>query len=84
MNPTFQPPSVRVGVLLVRVGGGGAAAAVLALAGGLSSLAAQPNLAEQALSARPLVLKPGERQLFLDDFLLADIARSCGASPIRR
>lgn len=35
---------------------------------------AQANLAEQALSARPIVLRPGERQLFLDDFLLADVS----------
>ena len=52
----------------------GAAAWSLAFLACLSPLTAQPNLAEQALSARPLVLKPGERQLFLDDFLLADIA----------
>lgn len=48
--------------------------ALLAGTGSFAPLQAQANLAEQALSARPLVLRPGERQLFLDDFLLADIS----------
>jgi len=37
------------------------------------SAAGQPNLAEVDLARDALVLRPGERQLFLDDFVLGDL-----------
>lgn len=44
------------------------------LAAGATAGRAQANKAELELAADTLVLKPGERQLFLDDFVLGDVA----------
>lgn len=61
------------------------ARALLALLASAAPGAAQGNLAELELAADAIVLRPGERQLFLDDFILGDLhaVRRVSHSPVK-